>query len=166
MVKICISAADISVNLIIGIPLVKFVSRHEKTGLMYTKYTYSYYSMYLHYCIRFTKSVNCITFSMRSCINGENCTRLPYVYMKLFNFEFQNVVKFYMHISYIFSCQVTFYEHVSPWSFLMPGHMSQSLYKDCTCLVESWMNCRFEWITTTRTFHTSSIVLVNAGLYV
>ena len=24
-----------------------YVTRHEKTGLMYTKYTYSYYSMYL-----------------------------------------------------------------------------------------------------------------------
>ena len=25
------------------------VTQHEKTGLMYTKYTYSYYSVYLHY---------------------------------------------------------------------------------------------------------------------
>ena len=27
-----------------------FVSQHEKTGLMYTKYTYSYYGTYLLYC--------------------------------------------------------------------------------------------------------------------
>ena len=39
---------------------------------MYTKYTYSYYSMY-PYCIRFTKSVDSIS---KNCINGENCTRL------------------------------------------------------------------------------------------
>ena len=67
------------------------VTWHEKTGLVYTKYTYSYYSMYqyLHYCIRLTKSVNCIKFPMKSCINGENYTGLPCVYMKLFNFEIQ-----------------------------------------------------------------------------
>ena len=29
------------------------VARHEKTGLMCTKYTYSYYGMYLLYCLRF-----------------------------------------------------------------------------------------------------------------
>ena len=32
---------------------IAFVTWHEKTGLMYTKYTYSYYSMYLLYCLRF-----------------------------------------------------------------------------------------------------------------
>ena len=59
-----------------------YVTRHEKTRLMYTKYTYIYninYSMYLHYCIRLTKSVNCIRFPMKSCINSENCAGLPCV---------------------------------------------------------------------------------------
>ena len=29
-----------------------YVTQHEKTGLMYTKYTYSYYSVYLVYDFR------------------------------------------------------------------------------------------------------------------
>ena len=29
------------------------VTRHEKTGLMYTKYTSSYYGPYLLYCLRY-----------------------------------------------------------------------------------------------------------------
>ena len=83
------------------------VTRHEKTRLKYTKYTYSYYSMYLHYCTRFTKSVNCIRFPMNSFINGENCTGIPCVYMKLFNFENQK-------------CGQIFCAH-KPY-FLMLGH--------------------------------------------
>ena len=53
-----------------------FVTRHEKTGLMYTKYTYSYYSMYLLYCLKFLKSVSCMRFPMNSCIHGVNFIRL------------------------------------------------------------------------------------------
>ena len=55
---------------------------------MYTKFTYSYYSMYLLYCIRL---VNCIRFPLKSCINGENCAidSHVYIYMKLFKFEIQ-----------------------------------------------------------------------------
>ena len=30
-----------------------YVTRHEKTGLMYTKYTSSYYGTYLLYCLRY-----------------------------------------------------------------------------------------------------------------
>ena len=36
---------------IIGVRI--YMTRHEKTGLMCTKYTYSYYGMYLLYCLRF-----------------------------------------------------------------------------------------------------------------
>ena len=64
--------------------LVISVTWHEK---MYTKYIIE--CSYLHYCTRFTKSVNCIRFPMKSCINGENCAGLPCVYMKLFNFQIQ-----------------------------------------------------------------------------
>ena len=49
--------------------------------------------MYLHYCIRSTKSVNCIRFPMKSCINGENCAGITCVYMKLFSFEIQKCGK-------------------------------------------------------------------------
>ena len=47
----------------------KYVTRHEKTGLMYTKYTSSYYSIYLLYCLRF---VSCIRFPVKCCINSVN----------------------------------------------------------------------------------------------
>ena len=48
---------------------VKIVTRHEKTGLMYTKYTCSYYCEYLPYCIRYSQSVSCMRFLTNCCIN-------------------------------------------------------------------------------------------------
>ena len=59
------------------------------TGLMYTKYTYSCYSKYLPYCIRFSKSVTCMRFLINSCINSKNCVRFLCLHKKLFNFEIQ-----------------------------------------------------------------------------
>ena len=100
---------------------------HEKTGLMYTKYTSSYYRMYLHYCIRSTKSVNCIRFPMKSCINGENCAGITCVYMKLFSFEIQK-------------CGKILCAH-KPY-FLMPGHKlgGHSLPLACTFyVVAQWL---------------------------
>ena len=35
------------------------VTRHEKIGLMYTKYTPSYSFTYLIFCTNYTSSVNC-----------------------------------------------------------------------------------------------------------
>ena len=67
----------------------EFVTRREKTGLMYTKYIYSYYSKYLPYCTRFSKPISCIKCLINSCINSENCVELPCLHIKLFNFEFQ-----------------------------------------------------------------------------
>ena len=66
-----------------------FVTRHEKTRLIYTKYTYSYCGAYFLYYIRFSNSVNYIRLPMKSCINGENCGIFPYIYMKLFKFKIQ-----------------------------------------------------------------------------
>ena len=54
------------------------VTRHEKTGLMYTKYTHSYKTEYLY-----LQSANCIRFCRNDCIS--------------------DVVKFYVHIRPIFS---------------------------------------------------------------
>ena len=70
---------------------------------MYTKYTYSCYRMYLIYCIRFTKSVSCMRFHIEHCINGENCVSLTMFIQKFM--KCKNVVKFYMYISPIFSCE-------------------------------------------------------------
>ena len=41
----------------------KYVTRHEKIGLMCTKYTPLHYSTYLPFCVSYTCSVNCIKFS-------------------------------------------------------------------------------------------------------
>ena len=45
--------------------------------------TYSCYSVYLHYCIRFTNSVHCIRFPMEQCL-------MPCIFINLFNIEIQN----------------------------------------------------------------------------
>ena len=47
---------------------------------------------------------------MKSFINGENCTGLPCVYMKLFKFEIQKCG------------QILCAHHSNPY-FLMPGHI-------------------------------------------
>ena len=50
----------------------EYVTRHEKTGLMYTKYTRSYYCKYLrNYYTRYSQSVSCMRFLTNCCINGE-----------------------------------------------------------------------------------------------
>ena len=41
----------------------QFVTRHEKIGLMCTKYTALHYSTYLTFCVSYVFSVNCIKFS-------------------------------------------------------------------------------------------------------
>ena len=43
-----------------------YVTRPEKTGLIYTKYTYSYYGPYLLFCVSYAISVNCFEF-LRIC---------------------------------------------------------------------------------------------------
>ena len=85
-----------------------YVTRHEKTGLMYTKYTSSYYGLYLLYCSTYQSSVNCYRFAMKCYINGDNFIRLLFLLIKLFKFESKNVLKFCVHISPIFSCRVTY----------------------------------------------------------
>ena len=45
-----------------------FVTGPGKTGLIYTKYTYLYYGMYLLLCMCYPKSVICIEFLMDFCI--------------------------------------------------------------------------------------------------
>ena len=59
------------------------MTRHEKTMLMYAKYTYSYYGTYLLYCLRYSRSVSCIRFPMKSCINDTNCIIGSYYYLQL-----------------------------------------------------------------------------------
>ena len=93
------------------------VTRHEKTGLMYTKYTSSYYESYLLYCSTYLSSVNSTRFAMKCYINGDNFIRLLCLLMKLFKFEIQK-------------CAQILCAH-KPY-FLMPGHKYRftSIYTD------------------------------------
>ena len=44
----------------------------RKPGLiMYTKYTHSYKTEYLHYCTSYLQSANCIRFCRNDCISGK-----------------------------------------------------------------------------------------------
>ena len=45
-----------------------YVTRPEKTGLIYTKYTCSYYGTYLLFCMCYTKSVSFVALLMDFCI--------------------------------------------------------------------------------------------------
>ena len=109
---------------------------------MYTKYTYSYYSMYLHYRTRFTKSVNCIRFPMRSYINSENCAGLPCVCIKLFNFEIQILCA---HKPY----------------FLMPGHVYSCIaYTNTVCSFKPHSSI----YTYTKSPHIAWIIIIHMYL--
>ena len=64
-----------------------YVTRYEKTGLIYTKYTFLYHGAYLLYCLRYYNSVSCIRFPMNLCINGVDFITLLFLSAKLFQFE-------------------------------------------------------------------------------
>ena len=73
---------------------------HEKTG---PKYTYSYYTMY-HSPLPF-KILEIYKLHLIAYINDVIFIRLL---MKLFYFEIRKCGQFYVYISPIFSCRVTF----------------------------------------------------------
>ena len=50
-----------------------YVTGPEKTGLIYTKYTYLYYGAYLFFCVCYPISVSCIAFLRILCICDEIC---------------------------------------------------------------------------------------------
>ena len=54
----------------------KYVTGPEKTGLIYTKYTYLYYGTYLLSCVRYPISVSCIGFFRIVCIYDEVCVKM------------------------------------------------------------------------------------------
>ena len=73
---------------------------------MYAKYIPSHYFTYSTFCISYISSVNCIKFlvvcytAYKSFID-ELCFGTT---SKLWNFEFQKVVKFYVYLSPVLSC--------------------------------------------------------------
>ena len=52
------------------------VTGPEKTGLIYTKYTRSYFGAYLFFCVCYLISVSCIEFLRILCIYDEICVEM------------------------------------------------------------------------------------------
>ena len=84
------------------------MTRHEKTGLMYTKYTRSYKTEYLHCCTSYVQSASCIRLCRNDCISGDKFVKIPCLHKKLFDFEIQK-------------CGQILCVHKT--HFLMPGHI-------------------------------------------
>ena len=79
---------------------------------MCTKYTPSHYSTYLIFIVSYRSCANSNTFSTVCCTSCESFTSKltklhVYLIKKLWNFKLQKMVKFYVHISPVFSCWVT-----------------------------------------------------------
>ena len=103
-----------------------YVTRHEKTGLMYTKYTSLYYGTYLLYCLRYQNSVNCIRLPRKCYVNGRNYIRLLFLSTTLFKFEIQK-------------CGQILCAH-KPY-FLMPGHICLWILKcDSACKNRAYLH--------------------------
>ena len=79
-----------------------YVTRHEKTGLMYTKYTYSYYSTHLLYCIRFAKSIRHF---LLEAVNDENCV---HVYTRSYLINFETTFLYICILAVSWPCWVTY----------------------------------------------------------
>ena len=63
------------------------MTRNEKTGLIYTKYTCSYNGTYLLFCMCNPKSVNFIEFLIDFCINDDILDTILITDIKLLHFK-------------------------------------------------------------------------------
>ena len=73
-----------------------FVTRPGKTGLTYTKYTYSYYGTYLLFCMWYPKSVNFIEFLMDFCIYDDILDTIWITDKKLLHFKLSKSGQLYV----------------------------------------------------------------------
>ena len=101
-----------------------FVTRHEKIGLMCTKYTSLGYSLYLTFCIRYTSSVSYIELPIVFCTSNTSFIGKICLYKKLHNFKVQKSAQILCAHKPYFSCQVTFIIY-------------SQLYSYCNCLIRA-----------------------------
>ena len=80
----------------------------EKTGLIYTKYTYLYYGAYLFFCVCYPHSVSFIEFLRILCIYGELCVKILFCHDEILHFKDRNLGQIL---------------HVDKTCFLRPGHI-------------------------------------------
>ena len=64
-----------------------YVTGPEKTCLIYTKYTYSYYGIYLFFCVCYSNSVSFIEFLRIFCLYGKICVWVLCQQNKLLHFK-------------------------------------------------------------------------------
>ena len=83
------------------------VTGPEKTGLIYTKYTYSYYGANLFFCVCYPNSVNFIEFLRILCIYDELCVKILFCHDEILHFKDRNLGQIL---------------HVNKTCFLRPGH--------------------------------------------
>ena len=85
------------------------MTRHEKIGLMCTKYISLHYSTYHTFCTSYMSSVSCIKFPIVCCISDKNfIDKLRMFREKVMKLQSSKSGQFYVHISPIFSCRVTY----------------------------------------------------------
>ena len=85
-----------------------FVTGPEKTGLIYTKYTYSYYGVYLFFCVCYPNSVSFIEFFRILCIYDELCLKILFCSDEILHFKDRNLGQIL---------------RVDKTCFLRPGHI-------------------------------------------
>ena len=72
------------------------VTGPEKTGLMYTKYTYSYYGAYLFFHVCYPNSVSFIEFLRILCLYKEICVKMLCCQDEILHFKDQNLDQIYV----------------------------------------------------------------------
>ena len=85
-----------------------YVTGPEKTGLIYTKYTYSYYGAYLFFCVCYPNSVSFIEFLRILCIYDERCVKILFCHDEILHFKDPNLGQIL---------------RVDKTCFLRPGHI-------------------------------------------
>ena len=70
-----------------------FVTVPEKTGLIYTKYTYSYYGADLFFCVCYPNPVSCIKCLRILCIYDEICIKMLRCQDEILHFNDQKLCK-------------------------------------------------------------------------
>ena len=80
----------------------------EKTGLIYTKYTYLYYGAYLYFRVCYPNSVSFIEFLRILCMYDEICVKMLCSQDEIWHFKDRNLGQIL---------------HVDKTCFLRPGHI-------------------------------------------
>ena len=95
-----------------------YVTRPEKTGLIYIKYTCPYYGIYLLFCVCYLNSVRFIKFLRIFCMYDEICVKIVCFQNELLHFEDWNFGQFL---------------RVDKTCFLRPGHISSNYISLLAC---------------------------------